>query len=194
MAKERVLIVVKTYPTLSKKYIELVCTAGFREDGSWIRIYPSPFRFLGNERQYRKYQWIELDLEKNPKDYRPESYRPRDIDNIKLLDFITTENAWENRHRLIIGNRSIYENLEKIITLANQNKMSLCVFKPSEILSFTAEKVTDEWDIDKKAAAEAALAQGSLFKENEEQDFEIARKLPYRFRYKFKDNTVLLIS
>ena len=33
MSKERVLIAVKAYPTLSKKYAELVCTAGFREDG-----------------------------------------------------------------------------------------------------------------------------------------------------------------
>ena len=31
-----VLITVKTYPTISVKYDELVCTAGFREDGSWI--------------------------------------------------------------------------------------------------------------------------------------------------------------
>jgi len=44
MAKERVLIAVKTYPTLSDKYLELSCTAGFREDGSWIRLYPIPFR------------------------------------------------------------------------------------------------------------------------------------------------------
>jgi hypothetical protein len=31
-----VLITVKTYPTISVKYDDLVCTAGFREDGSWI--------------------------------------------------------------------------------------------------------------------------------------------------------------
>lgn len=43
---ERILITVKTYPTLSAKYGELVCTAGLREDGSWIRIYPVPFRLL----------------------------------------------------------------------------------------------------------------------------------------------------
>jgi len=46
MAKTKVLIAVKTYPTLSEKYDELVCTAGFKEDGTWIRIYPVPFRKL----------------------------------------------------------------------------------------------------------------------------------------------------
>jgi hypothetical protein len=53
MPKERILITVKTYPTLSKKYAELVCTAGFREDGTWIRIYPLPFRFLDENQKYR---------------------------------------------------------------------------------------------------------------------------------------------
>lgn len=35
MALTKVLIAVKTYPTLSSKYDELVCTAGFREDGAF---------------------------------------------------------------------------------------------------------------------------------------------------------------
>ena len=60
MALTKVLIAVKTYPTLSAKYDELVCTAGFREDGTWIRVYPIPFRKLDYASQYKKYDWIEL--------------------------------------------------------------------------------------------------------------------------------------
>lgn len=60
----KVLVTVKTYPTISVKYDELVCTAGFREDGSWIRIYPIPFRKKTYEERYRKYDWIEIELEK----------------------------------------------------------------------------------------------------------------------------------
>lgn len=37
--EERILVTVKTYPTLSQKYGETVCTAGVREDGSWVRLY-----------------------------------------------------------------------------------------------------------------------------------------------------------
>ena len=37
MALTKVLITVKTYPAISNKYDELVCTAGFLEDGTWIR-------------------------------------------------------------------------------------------------------------------------------------------------------------
>lgn len=56
MALTKVLISVKTYPTLSEKYDELVCTAGFLEDGSWIRIYPIPFRKLKFDSRYHKWQ------------------------------------------------------------------------------------------------------------------------------------------
>ena len=65
MSKERVLITVKTYPTLSRKYGETVCTAGVREDGSWVRIYPVPFRRLDEEEQYTKYDWLECRLVRN---------------------------------------------------------------------------------------------------------------------------------
>jgi hypothetical protein len=75
MAKEKVLITVKTYPTYSKSYEELVCTAGFKEDGTFIRIYPIPYRKLDYDSRFAKYQWIELDLVKNTSDFRPESYR-----------------------------------------------------------------------------------------------------------------------
>lgn len=72
----KVLITVKTYPTISGKYDELVCTAGFREDGTWVRIYPIPFRKKAYDQQYKKYDWVEIDLDKNKTDFRPESYRP----------------------------------------------------------------------------------------------------------------------
>lgn len=97
MALTKVLITVKTYPALSEKYEELVCTAGFREDGTWIRIYPVPFRKLDYETQYKKWQWIEVDLVKNDSDFRPESYRPYSEDTpIKILDSVGTSNSWGN--------------------------------------------------------------------------------------------------
>ena len=97
MAKTRVLITVKTYPTISGKYDELVCTAGFREDGSWIRVYPIPFRKKSYEEQYSKYDWIEIDLVKNESDFRFESYRPYSIDSeISILGHLDTgkDRSW----------------------------------------------------------------------------------------------------
>ena len=83
----KVLITVKTYPNPSVKYDELVCNAGFLESGEWIRIYPVKFRSLPYDQQYKKYNWIELNLVKRKDDARQESYQPRmGIDEeIKLI-------------------------------------------------------------------------------------------------------------
>lgn len=191
MAKERILITVKTYPTLSKTYTELVCTAGFREDGSWIRIYPSPFRFLNDDQRYKKYQWIELDLVKNKKDPRPESYSPANIDDIVLGEAIGTgsKRDWAERKQLVLEPNTIHTNLDTVIAGAKAMEYSLVVFKPSEVLDFLIEPTDAEWEIGKLEAAKAALDQGSLFDESTNDDFKIMPKLPFKFKYKFKDDS-----
>lgn len=187
--KERVLIAVKTYPVLSDKYIELVCTAGFREDGSWIRIYPSPFRFLEDTQRYKKYQWIELDLAKNTRDKRPESYSPTNIDAIELLDVIPPGGHWEQRRKLILDRNTIHTNLATIITAAKNDEYSLAIFKPSKIVDVIAKAAEEKnWKVSKEAAARAALSQGSLFNENVQADYRLMPKLPYKFWYKFEDD------
>jgi hypothetical protein len=185
MAKTKVLITVKTYPTLSAKYDELVCTAGFREDGTWIRIYPLPFRKKAYHEQYKKYDWIEVDLVKNTTDFRPESFRPYSHDTeINIVGHIDTINNWEERKKMCLG--KLHYNLTELIAEAkDKNKCtSLAVFKPTEILDFTAEQVEREWDKDKLAK----LNQMNLFETNKEGKFEVVQKLPYKFKFVFKDN------
>lgn len=188
MQRERVLITVKTYPVLSTKYIELVCTAGVREDGSWVRIYPSPFRFLEQDKQYSKYHWIEIDLEKNPKDGRPESFRPVNIDNINVLNKVDTDNAWEGRRRLVLDNSKIFTNLKSIIEGARENRFSLVTFKPKQVLDLKVEKSGRDWERTRKEAVKAALTQGQLFDDNDRSDFALMPKLPYKFSYRFLDD------
>lgn len=190
MAKEKILIAVKTYPTISEKYIELACTAGFREDGSWIRIYPVPFRFLKEEKRYKKYQWIEADLAaRSKKDPRPESFRVTNTDTIKILGEIGPERDWEDRRKLILANNKIYTNTEEIIDLAHKNKLSLVVFKASAILDFVAEASAPEWPADKINKVLDQIKQGDLFQDQNPDDFKIMPKLPFKFSYKFKDDS-----
>lgn len=61
---------------------------------------------------------------------------------------------------------------------------SLAVFKPTEILDFTAESTEREWDKDKLAQ----LNQLNLFESNREGKFEVVKKLPYKFKFAFRDN------
>jgi hypothetical protein len=187
LPKERVLITVKTYPTLSEKYKELACTAGFRPDGSWIRLYPIPFRRLEEEQRCKKYQWIEVDVARNLSDSRPESHRVNNIDNITLLATMDAKDDWAERRRIVLGG-PIHTNLAELIKLANADKLSLATFKPSEVTDFIAAPADPEWAKEKIDAVVASLNQGNLFEGQNPEDFKIMPKLPYKFSYKFKDD------
>ena len=147
MAKEKVLIAVKTYPVLSDRYTELACTAGFREDGSWIRLYPIPFRLLDGDKQYNKYQWVEVDTVRNNADPRPESHKVVNVDRINLLGKVDTgkHRDWAERRSLILAKNTIYTNKAEIIRKAHNNELSLVIFKPSKISAFTIEEEEPEW-------------------------------------------------
>jgi hypothetical protein len=185
MALTKVLITVKTYPTLSAKYDELVCTAGFREDGTWIRLYPVPFRKKPYHEQYKKYDWIEVDVVKNEKDFRPESFRPSTLDTeINVIGHIDTKNNWDERKKICL--KKIYYNINELITEAKNKYIctSLAVFKPAEIINFYAEPVERNWDKRKLNK----LSQLNLFESEKSGKFEVVKKLPYKFKYHFKDD------
>ncbi len=188
----RVFITVKTYPTLSKKYDELVCTAGILDDGSWARVYPLPFRKLDYEKRYRKYQWMELPLAKNASDPRPESYKITDISKVRLIgEPVGTEQAWAERKRIVFAKNEIYADLAALIKKAKSNELSIAIFKPTELVEFVVEKTEREWDQDSLKILKAKASQLSLFQSEDEvkREFLIIKKLPYRFSYRFKDCT-----
>lgn len=188
MALTKVLITVKTYPTLASKYDELVCTAGFREDGSWIRIYPIPFRKLEFDNQYKKYDWIECDLIRNTSDFRPESYRPFSIDKPpRIIGHLGTEGNWQLRKDIVLNN--VYTSMAKLLKEAKDKKCtSLAVYKPSTIIDFIYEPVEREWNKKKMAKLKARAQQHDLFAKAE-NPFEAVNKLPYKFSFVFPDET-----
>ncbi len=190
MPKEKVLIAVKTYPVLSESYSELACTAGFREDCSWIRLYPVPFRLLEEDKRYKKYQWVQADIARSTKDPRPESYRIQNIDGMTLLNEVDTgkNRDWVERRRVILANNKIYTNKEEIIKKAHANELSLVIFKPTRIVDFVIEDVESDWPRDKIFAIQEKLKQGNLFDEPSLADLQMIRKLPVKFSYKFTDD------
>lgn len=185
MALTKVLIAVKTYRTLSAKYGELVCTAGFKEDGTWVRIYPIPFRKLEYDKQYKKYDWIELDLVKNTSDFRIESYKPKSIEaTFNIVDHLETEDNWRLRKEIVLND--VYTNMTELIAQAKDSTKytSLAVFKPKKILDFKIEKMERDWDKKKLDALNAKALQLNLF-QNSENPFEVVQKLPFKFSFKF---------
>lgn len=131
--RERVLITVKTYPTLSRKYGETVCTAGVRPDGTWMRIYPVPFRRLEEEEQYRKFDWIETEFVRGTSDPRPETRHPADMAKMVPAGHIGTDDNWRERRELLLKTAKVYDRLEPLMTGAKENQLSLAVFKPTKI-------------------------------------------------------------
>ena len=82
---KRVLITVRTYPVPALSGIEVSCTAGITSEGEWIRLFPIPYRFLGDDQRFTKYQWIDVDVTKATSDTRPESYHVNP-DSIRIVD------------------------------------------------------------------------------------------------------------
>jgi hypothetical protein len=185
MGKTKVLVTVKTHPSISAKYGELVCTAGFLEDSRFIRIYPVPFRGLSEWEQYKKYEWIELDLTKNTSDFRPESYRPTDLDNIGLKSLgVVDSKDWTLRRDLVL--RNVRTNLDQLIGEARQKGIytSLAVFKPTAITGFHIAKAEVK---DLTAAQLAAVRQSTLF--DTRPEVKRAKQSPFDFFYTFIDDT-----
>jgi hypothetical protein len=190
MAREKVLITVKTYPVISERYTELACTAGFREDGSWIRLYPIPFRLLDEDKRYEKYQWVEADIARSTRDRRPESHRVLDPEAMTLLHRVDTGRSrdWAERRRLILGSNKVFTNKAEIIRLAHANELSLVIFKPTKILDFIVENSEPDWPDEKMRAIQQRLKQRDLFAEQDIADFQPVRKLPHKFSYRFLDD------
>lgn len=189
--KKRIYIAVKTYPTISEKYSELVCTAGVLEDGSWIRLYPMPFRLLNDEQKYPKYTWIQAEIEKNSSDFRKESFRP-------TLSSIVVEPKprkvnWDERRKILFKNKQVYTNLKEVKGKAQNkdNPISLVLFKPTRIIDFVVETDSRDWDAKKLASLQSQSQQLNLFQSIKEieDEFRAVQKVPYRFSYRFEDDT-----
>ncbi len=188
MDKERVLITVKTYPTLSRKYGETVCTAGVRDDGTWIRIYPVPFRRLDEREQYSKFDWLECRLIRNASDPRPETFRPVDENELSPVGHVDTTNNWSERRRILLKTARVYDRLDELITGAKANQVSLAVFKPTRITDFISEDESREWDSDKLRKMRDITNQPELFADNNWRNtFRVIPKLPDSFSYRLED-------
>lgn len=176
--RAKILITVKTYPQLSGSHTETVCTAGLREGGRWIRLYPISFRYLEKEQQFRKYQWIEADIMRDIRDPRPESYKI--TGNITPLAFLNTRDEWEQRKRHVLS--KVYHNLETLIDEARDTSIftSLAVFKPYRILGFSMVRDDSAQERDRK---QQALAEQLP----EDKAKRLAASVPYKFYYSFED-------
>jgi hypothetical protein len=173
---KRVLIVVRTYPTPAKHGVEVSCTAGITDKGQWIRLFPVPYRFLTPDQRFRKYQWIDVNVEK-ASDPRPESHRLF-ADTIKIVsEPLPTDQAWQARKNIVLPLKS--PSLCALQRQRDQHKFpTLGIFQPKRIERLLIDADDPNWS----ETQLVLLRQGLLFENGPHVELE---KVPYKFRYEF---------
>jgi len=167
-----------TYPIPSRQYDEVICTAGITESGEWVRLYPIDYRYRLREQQFKKYQWIELDLEErgHSNDQRNESRRP-DLDTLSILgEPISTDRGWIERRKII--DKMPVHTVNQLVQMYDSNRTSLGIVKPCRILDIKVEDADREW----KPQWQYIYDQLRLF----EPPPKPLKKIPYKFSYVFE--------
>jgi hypothetical protein len=173
---ERALIVVRTYPTPARKGVEVSCTAAVTADQRWLRLFPIPYRFLTPDRQFSKYQWIDVRVQKSS-DSRPESFEI-DRDSIRIVSgVLPTTAGWRARKDAVLPLKSPSLCSLKAERDAKKHP-TLGIFKPKAIHGLVFEKDRATWTDDELAK----LSQGRMFEEAPKEELE---KIPYKFKYRF---------
>lgn len=195
---EKVLMVVKTYPTPSAAYGETICTGGIRlKDNTWVRIFPFPFRLADVSHRFKKWEVIELPLSAPNNDPRPESRRLYDVTQIRSVEELDTDKGyWTRRMEYLLPTvaGSVQEVLSGIPEKGNQhwgNTIKPVRIKPGTGIVIVEQLKDENWtaeEITKLANAEN-MAKNGIFSHNPDTNFRQLRKFPYKFRLQFEDLT-----
>jgi len=139
--RRRFLVVAKTYPELSSKYGETVCTAAIDESGKPLRIYPIPFRYLMGKQRFKRYQWVSAVLHKSKNDNRPESYRV-EANSIELRDEIpATSDEWGLRSEVVMrGQDWQFSSMGDLLEAQKEAGCSLGFVRPKTITGVTTSE------------------------------------------------------
>jgi hypothetical protein len=186
---ERILILAKTYPSPSAQYVETSCVAGISQDGSMRRLYPVPFRMIEEGQQFKKWQWIDVRIEKANKDHRPESHKLY-VDTITCGDVIDTKKEWTGRWEWL-DKIPAFESFDAIESGRLADGLSIALLRPKRLLGLDITKARhQEWTDEEKEKLMREQMQGDLFSEAEaKRQVKELRKVPFDFHYRYVCDT-----
>lgn len=182
--RRSILVHTRTYPELSTRYRESVCTGGvFTDDGAWCRIYPFPARYL--EEAVKRWDIISAEVWQDPShDPRPESWKinPQSIHKIGHLE--TGRGSppnWDARREQLFSASRVFSSVEEIEKAQRRDGTSLGLVQPRRRASVRAEsrppEDRDAWD--KKLGD--LLDQGDLLERPKALDY-LDKRIKVRFR------------
>jgi hypothetical protein len=183
---ERILILAKTYPSPSSKYVETSCVAGINEHGQLRRLYPVPFRLIEGERQFKKWQWITARVKKSNDDNRMESHRIY-VDTIDCdTEPLSTKNNWEDRW-LWIDRLPAFTNFKDVNGDREKTDVSIALLRPKRVISLDiAPARNPDWTEEELAKLAQEQVQGKLFDEAEaKRQVRELKKIPFDFYYRY---------
>lgn len=185
----RILILCKTYPSPSAKYAETSCVAGVDEQGKLVRLYPVPFRLIGDEKQFRKWQWVDAKVEKSRNDHRPESHKLF-VDTIRCDEApIPTTNNWQGR-RAVLDKINVFSNFADVEAARQSSGVSLALLRSARIMGLDIKSVdSPNWTEAEKAKLISLQNQADLFDDTDKGSVAQLRKLPYDFHYRYECDT-----
>lgn len=186
----RILILCKTYPSPSSRYVETSCVAGMDEEGHLVRLFPVPFRLIEDSQQFRKWQWIRARVRRAQDDARPESHRIS-VDTIEVAgEPLPTSDAWSAR-RAAISRVPVFTSFEALEASREASGTTLGLVRPSRLLGLDITPVdTPSWTEEEKAKLLQEQQQGNLFDAIEDQrSLKTLKKLPFDFHYRYECGT-----
>ncbi len=183
-AMERVLILAKTYPSPSAQYIETSCVAGITEHGAMRRLFPVPFRYVAEDRQFKKWQWIDVRVEKAARDHRPESHRIF-VDTINCGSVIDTKADWAER-RTWLARIPAFDDFAALQAAQERHGTSLALLRPCRLTSLDISKARNtDWTDEEREKLVRDQMQGDLFSEEDaRKEVRKLRKIPVDFHYR----------
>ena len=181
----RILILCKTYPSPSATYAETSCVAGMEESGTLIRLYPVPFRLIGDDKQFKKWQWVTVRIEKAKKDHRPESHKIF-VDTINCdSQPLPTDDNWRAR-REYIEKIPVFRDFAELDAARKNQGTTLGLIRPSRVLGLdVTPSEKPEWTEEEKAKLIKMQQQGDLFDDTDARSIATLRKLPFDFHYRY---------
>ncbi len=161
----RVLIWGKTYPELSSKYVETVCTGGVRLDGTPIRLYPVPLRYLETGQQYKLYDIIDVPVRKSTSDPRPESHKVVSDKITRVAHMGTDKGSWRSRRDFVFRDPSWhFDSVEALKRAERESGHSLGLVVPGRIIGVRLTKRSEKERLEYDKKMQEIQLQGDVFR------------------------------
>lgn len=158
----RVMVLVKAAPQPSRSYGDTVCVAGVVVDPGpprWVRLYPVPFRYMDGDKQFRKYDIIDVKVRDPGADKRPESLK-LDADSLIIGRHV---DKWKQRAQWVepLAGPTMCEVQSAV--KADLNAVSLAAIRPTEGVTLAISR-HGGWSAEAIRRFEQYAQQGDLFR------------------------------